>query len=155
VFSGVRGSPRTDVPAERLRGDRLWYAHLSLTSARLGWSVAPASSFLLGDDLASGRLVEVASPQPGQPLIRLGGYVLISRVRRWPDICGPNGCPRTLPAPPGRVCRLGTIDAPERLGDQLAILPRRERRATAFAPSTMAWEATTFFPASTASKRAA
>lgn len=69
--------------AERLRGDRLWHAHLALTSARLGAGIALASSFLLGDDLASGRLVEVASPPAGRPPIRLGGYVLVGRKDRW------------------------------------------------------------------------
>lgn len=71
------------VRPSRLRGDRLWHAHLALTSARLGAGIALASSFLLGDDLISGRLVEVARPREGQPAITLGGYVLVGRKDRW------------------------------------------------------------------------
>lgn len=71
------------VRAERLRGDRLWHAHLALTSARLGAGIALASSFLLGDDIAAGRLVEVAPPAPDRPAVTLGGYVLLGRKDRW------------------------------------------------------------------------
>jgi DNA-binding transcriptional LysR family regulator len=67
----------------RLPGDRMWHAHLALTSARLGAGVALASTFLLGDDLAAGRLVEVAAPSSEQPPIVLGGYVLVGRRDRW------------------------------------------------------------------------
>jgi LysR family transcriptional regulator, glycine cleavage system transcriptional activator len=66
------------VPA--LRGPRLWHAHLAIEAACLGQGVALANRFLVEDDLAAGRLVEVVSSN-----VRLGGYYLIAPQGHWRD----------------------------------------------------------------------
>ena len=66
-------------PAARLPGPRLWHAHLTLDAARRGEGVALANSFLLGDDIASGRLTPL---EVGHPVV-LGAYMLFTRKDRW------------------------------------------------------------------------
>lgn len=73
-----------------LPGPRLWHAHLTLAAAARGEGVALANAFLIGDDLATGRLVEITV---GRPVI-LGAYMFfcrkdrrdvpaMSKFRRW------------------------------------------------------------------------
>jgi DNA-binding transcriptional LysR family regulator len=64
---------RIDVRAEqRLDGGvRLWHAHLAIGAAELGQGVALANEFLVEEQLASGRLVEI-----GRTDVRLGVYGL-------------------------------------------------------------------------------
>ena len=64
---------KIDARAEqRLEGGvRLWHAHLAIGAAELGQGVALANEFLVEEQLASGRLVEI-----GQTDVRLGTYGL-------------------------------------------------------------------------------
>lgn len=72
--------PQADLP-----GPRLWHAHLVLDECRNGRGVALANAFLLGEDLASGRLVRLDGG--GLPFkdVTLGAYVLAMRQERWSD----------------------------------------------------------------------
>lgn len=63
-----------------LRGPRLWHAHLAIEAARLGQGVALANSFLIDEDLAAGRLVEIGSSRG-----HLGGYYLVVPTKRQRD----------------------------------------------------------------------
>jgi LysR family transcriptional regulator, glycine cleavage system transcriptional activator len=68
------------VPVTRpLPGPRLWHAHLTLGAAARGEGVALANPFLLGDELASGRLVRIPV---GSPTV-LGAYTFFCRKDRW------------------------------------------------------------------------
>ena len=69
-----------DVPGA-LRGPRFWHAHLTVEAARRGQGVALANAFLLGDDLSSGRLVDVRGGA-ALPLV-LGAYTFAAREDRW------------------------------------------------------------------------
>jgi DNA-binding transcriptional LysR family regulator len=62
-----------------LPGPRLWHAHLTLAAAARGEGIALANPFLLGDDLATGRLVEI---NVGRPVV-LGAYTFFGRKDRW------------------------------------------------------------------------
>jgi len=64
-----------DARAEwRLEGGvRLWHAHLAIGAAELGQGVALANEFLVEEQLASGRLVEI-----GRTDVQLGTYGLAS-----------------------------------------------------------------------------
>jgi DNA-binding transcriptional LysR family regulator len=66
-------------PGPHIPGPRLWHAHLTLDAARRGEGVALANSFLLGDDIATGRLAPL---QIGKPVM-LGSYMLFARKDRW------------------------------------------------------------------------
>jgi DNA-binding transcriptional LysR family regulator len=57
------------VDEQRLEGVRLWHAHLAVSAAELGQGVALANEFLVAEQLATGRLVEIGATD-----IRLGGY---------------------------------------------------------------------------------
>lgn len=57
------------VDEQRLEGVRLWHAHLAIGAAELGQGVALANEFLVEEQLAAGRLVEI-----GQTDVRLGVY---------------------------------------------------------------------------------
>lgn len=64
---------------------RYGQAHLALAAARAGQGVALANSFLVADDLASGRLVRVfARARPWEPL-DLGAYYFRCSRARWSD----------------------------------------------------------------------
>jgi DNA-binding transcriptional LysR family regulator len=65
----------------RLSGPRLWHDHLTVEAARRGRGVALANPFILGDDLASGRLVSVL--RRPEPPAALGAYVLTARQDCW------------------------------------------------------------------------
>lgn len=78
-FAAQRVTPADDV----LPGPRLWHAHLVLDAARAGRGVALANAYLLGDDLAAGRLVRIAPMLGAFAEARLGGYVLTGRRDRW------------------------------------------------------------------------
>ncbi len=67
-----------DVPT--LRGPRLWHAHLAIEAARLGQGAALANTLLVEDDLAAGRLVELAPSD-----VVLGGYYLVGPSSQWRD----------------------------------------------------------------------
>jgi len=65
-----------DLP--RLRGPRLWQAHLTIEAARLGRGVALVSDLLVIDTLASGELVEMVRSD-----VTIGGYYLIAPAQKW------------------------------------------------------------------------
>ena len=67
--------------ASQLSGPRLWHAHLAVEAARRGRGIALINAFLLGDDLASGRLISVL--RRPEPAAVLGAYVLTARDDRW------------------------------------------------------------------------
>jgi DNA-binding transcriptional LysR family regulator len=72
------------IPVEHeLSGPRLWHAHLTVDAARRGRGLALANPFLLGDDLARGRLVPILRGQVGERQITLGAYAFAARVDRW------------------------------------------------------------------------
>jgi len=66
-----------------LSGPRLWHASLTVDAARRGRGVALANPFLLGDDLARGRLVSLLGGGLGEGQITLGAYAFAARVDRW------------------------------------------------------------------------
>jgi len=66
-----------------LPGPRLWHAHLTVEAARRGQGVALANPFLLGNDLASGRLVGVLSEGTESQQVALGSYSFAARADRW------------------------------------------------------------------------
>jgi LysR family transcriptional regulator, glycine cleavage system transcriptional activator len=89
------------VTPDSLQGPRLWHAHLALEAARCGHGVALANRFLIQNDLASGRLVQVA-PRLDSREVALGTYVFaarsdcwqsaaIVRFRRWLKIAATDG----------------------------------------------------------------
>ncbi|WP_211099645.1 LysR substrate-binding domain-containing protein [Azospirillum agricola] len=65
-----------DLP--RLRGPRLWQAHLTIEAARLGRGVALVSDLLVIDNLASGELVEMVDSD-----VTIGGYYFIAPAQKW------------------------------------------------------------------------
>lgn len=65
-----------DLP--RLRGPRLWQAHLTIEAARLGRGVALVSDLLVADPLANGELVEMVDSN-----VTIGGYYFIAPAHRW------------------------------------------------------------------------
>ncbi|WP_209777775.1 LysR substrate-binding domain-containing protein [Azospirillum agricola] len=65
-----------DLP--RLRGPRLWQAHLTIEAARLGRGVALVSDLLVIDNLASGELVEMVGSD-----VTIGGYYFIAPAQKW------------------------------------------------------------------------
>lgn len=65
----------------RLSGPRLWHGHLTVAAARRGQGVALSNVFLIGDELRSGALVEVA----GGKSVHLGSYIFTARSDRWRD----------------------------------------------------------------------
>jgi len=67
----------------RLAGPRLWHAHMTLDAARRGQGVALANSFLLGNDLETGRLVPLGVPGSSFASTPLGGYCFFARDDRW------------------------------------------------------------------------
>lgn len=72
--------PQADLP-----GPRLWHAHLVLDECRNGRGIALANAFLLGEDLASGRLVQLDCVGVPFADVTLGAYVLTMRQERWSD----------------------------------------------------------------------
>jgi DNA-binding transcriptional LysR family regulator len=66
---------------EQLPGLRLWHAHLTVEAARRGQGIALANPFLVGDDLACGRLVDVFAGR--SRCVALGSYVFAARADRW------------------------------------------------------------------------
>jgi LysR family glycine cleavage system transcriptional activator len=69
--------------ATPLPGPRLWHAHLTIEAARRGQGVALANPFLLGDDLAAGRLVPLLSEAGSPGAVELGAYAFAARADRW------------------------------------------------------------------------
>jgi len=65
-----------DLP--RLKGPRLWHAHLSIEAARLGQGVALVSDLVAKDLLFKGELVEMVPSK-----VYLGSYYFASLARRW------------------------------------------------------------------------
>ncbi len=70
-------------PAGRLRGIYLWHAHLTVEAARRGQGVALANALLVGDDLATGRLVRLPEGDPSARQVTLGAYTFAARADRW------------------------------------------------------------------------
>jgi DNA-binding transcriptional LysR family regulator len=72
-----------DVPCpSHLSGPRLWHAQQAIEAARRSQGIALVNPFLVGDDLASGRLVRLLEPEQS-PCITLGSYVFAARADRW------------------------------------------------------------------------
>jgi LysR family transcriptional regulator, glycine cleavage system transcriptional activator len=69
--------------ASALRGPRLWHAHLTVEAARQNQGVALANRFLLGNDLATGRLVQVVPKTADIASVSLGAYVFSAKADRW------------------------------------------------------------------------
>lgn len=65
----------------RLPGPLLWHAHLAIAAARRGDGVALASTYLVGNDLENGSLVELSLPGTRRAVI--GGYCFVTREDRW------------------------------------------------------------------------
>ncbi len=65
----------------RLTGPLMWHAHLAIAAARQGRGVALASTYLVGQDLERGALVEIKPP--GAKRVILGAYYFVSRDDRW------------------------------------------------------------------------
>jgi LysR family transcriptional regulator, glycine cleavage system transcriptional activator len=65
-----------------LAGPRLWHAQQAIEAARRSQGIALVNPFLVGDDLASGRLVRVFQVDEG-PWVTLGAYVFSARADRW------------------------------------------------------------------------
>jgi DNA-binding transcriptional LysR family regulator len=65
-------------PVPPLHGARLWHADAAIEAALQGQGVALANALLVGDDLASGRLVEVLSTE-----VTLGSYSLLAPAAAW------------------------------------------------------------------------
>lgn len=64
-----------------IKGPRMWHADVAVEAARRGQGVALANQFLLGDDLATERLVNLlASETRG---VDLGAYVFAARADSW------------------------------------------------------------------------
>lgn len=64
---------------------RYGQAHLALAAARAGQGVALANSFLVADDLASGRLVRVVAKAKPWAQLDLGAYYFRCSRARWSD----------------------------------------------------------------------
>lgn len=64
-------------------GQRFWQAHLTVDAARRGNGIVLANRFLVADDLASGRLVEVTGEDGPFERLALGSYILSARTDRW------------------------------------------------------------------------
>ncbi|MGH6911788.1 MAG: LysR substrate-binding domain-containing protein, partial [Phenylobacterium sp.] len=62
---------------------RLWHAHVALVAAREGQGVALANDYLVGDDLAAGRLVRVVPTDRRIQDAVIGGYAFFAREDRW------------------------------------------------------------------------
>lgn len=70
------------VSAGDIAGPRMWHANLTVDAARRGEGVALANIFLLGDDLETGRLVNV-SQMVGARASNTGAYLFVARRDRW------------------------------------------------------------------------
>jgi DNA-binding transcriptional LysR family regulator len=66
-----------------IKGPRMWHADVAIEAARRGQGVALANPFLLGDDLVSGRLVNLVPPPTPDGGVTLGAYVLSTRADSW------------------------------------------------------------------------
>jgi LysR family glycine cleavage system transcriptional activator len=66
-----------------IKGPRMWHADVAIEAARRGQGVALANPFLLGDDLRSGRLVNLVPPPTPAQEVTLGAYVLSMRADSW------------------------------------------------------------------------
>lgn len=65
-------------PVPALHGPRLWHADAAVEAALQGQGIALANALLVGDDLASGRLVEVLDTD-----VTLGSYSLRAPASTW------------------------------------------------------------------------
>ncbi|WP_395672041.1 LysR substrate-binding domain-containing protein [Phenylobacterium sp.] len=70
------------VPDE-LGGPRRWQAHAALEAARSGEGVALTNVYLVGDDLATGRLVMLGPPGANGFALTGGGYQFLALEARW------------------------------------------------------------------------
>ena len=67
-----------------IKGPRMWHADVAVEAARRGQGVALANPFLLGDDFATGRLVNLL---PAAADVTLGAYVFAARADSWHSPC--------------------------------------------------------------------
>ncbi len=65
-----------------LAGPRLWHSHVTLEGAKRGHGVALTNTFIVGDLLRSGELVEIRDKNGVQD-VELGAYVFTARTDRW------------------------------------------------------------------------
>ena len=66
-----------------LGGPRLWHGHMTMAAARRGRGVALSNLLVAGEDLASGRLVDVGADNPTFQPVTLWGYTFVARADRW------------------------------------------------------------------------
>ena len=66
-----------------IKGPRVWHADVAVEAARCGQGIALASRFLLGDDLETGRLVNLLPPPTPDRGVQLGAYVFSARADSW------------------------------------------------------------------------
>lgn len=64
---------------------RYGHAHLTLAAARAGQGIALSNSFLVGDDLAAGRLVRLGISGQDLKSVRLGSYIFRTSKSKWED----------------------------------------------------------------------
>ena len=74
---------RQSVDVPQVSGCRLWQAHLALAAARAGEGIALANTYLLEDDLHTGRLVRITTTETPLRDVALGGYVLRTTKQAW------------------------------------------------------------------------
>jgi DNA-binding transcriptional LysR family regulator len=65
-----------------LPGPRLWQGHLTLEGARFGRGIALTNALIVAEDIAAGRLVDVAQQRPAF-VTQTGIYHFIARADRW------------------------------------------------------------------------
>ncbi len=71
---------------EKLPGDRLWHAHVTIEAAIHGRGLALANDLLVREDLAAGSLVRVVVGDAREvPEAMLGSYHFITTKARWPS----------------------------------------------------------------------
>jgi DNA-binding transcriptional LysR family regulator len=68
---------------EQLPGPRLWHAHLAIEAAVEGRGIALASRFLVSEELADRRLIQIEPCDAANREAILGGYVFMAREDRW------------------------------------------------------------------------
>jgi DNA-binding transcriptional LysR family regulator len=67
----------------KLSGPRLWHGHMTLAAARRGRGIALTNRLVAGEDIASGRLVEVGAGNPVFPSVTPWAYTFGARADRW------------------------------------------------------------------------
>jgi LysR family transcriptional regulator, glycine cleavage system transcriptional activator len=66
-----------------LSGPRLWHGHMTLAAARRGRGVALSNALVAGEDIASGRLIEIGAGNCAFPAVTPWAYTFAARTDRW------------------------------------------------------------------------